>query len=63
MNYFKTNFAMVQHHKWALDVLEEMLPWERLVYVQLLQQYMKEEAEKVQMQQLIQKAQAGKRAR
>ena len=35
-NYYRTNFVMVQHHKWSLETLENMLPWEREVYVQQL---------------------------
>lgn len=44
-NYFKTNFAMVQHHHWGLEELENLIPWERHVYVQLLHAHLKDEAE------------------
>lgn len=37
---------MVQHHKWDLETLEAMLPWERYIYVDLLQDYLKEEEKK-----------------
>lgn len=30
---------MVQVHKYALSELEEMMPWEREVYVSMLAQY------------------------
>ena len=36
----------MQHHKYSLTELENMLPWEREVYVNLLTQYIKEENEK-----------------
>lgn len=42
-NYFKTNFAMMQHHKYSLSELEDMMPWEREVYVSLLLAYLEEE--------------------
>ncbi|MBT89979.1 MAG: hypothetical protein CL921_00265 [Deltaproteobacteria bacterium] len=42
-NYFKTNFALMQHHKYSLTELENMIPWERDVYITLLIQYLKEE--------------------
>ena len=42
-SYYKTNFAMMQHHKYSLTELENMIPWEREVYVSLLQQYIEEE--------------------
>ena len=38
---------MVQHHKWSLETLENMLPWEREVYVQQLVDYIEEENEKI----------------
>ena len=42
MNYFKTNFSLMQHHKYSLAELENMMPWERIVYIELLAQYIKE---------------------
>ena len=42
-SYFKTNFALMQHHKYSLTELENMMPWEREVYVTLLSQYIDEE--------------------
>jgi len=38
----------MQHHKYSLTELENMLPWEREIYVGLLSQYIKEENEKAQ---------------
>ena len=42
-SYFKTNFALMQHHKYSLTELENMIPWEKEIYVTLLQQYVEEE--------------------
>lgn len=42
-SYYKTNFAMVQHHKWSLTEINDMIPWEREIYVTLLKQYIEEE--------------------
>jgi hypothetical protein len=42
-SYYKTNFALIQHHKYSLTELENMIPWEREVYITLLQQYIEEE--------------------
>ena len=36
----------MQHHKYSLDELENMIPWEREVYVSLLVTYLKEEKER-----------------
>lgn len=38
----RTNFQMMQVHKYSLTELENMLPWEREIYVALLVQHMKE---------------------
>ena len=42
-SYYKVNFALVQHHKYSLTEIENMIPWEKEVYVTLLQQYLEEE--------------------
>jgi hypothetical protein len=42
-SYYKTNFAMMQHHKYSLTELQDMIPWEREIYVTLLQNYIEEE--------------------
>ena len=42
-NYYKTNFALMQHHKYSLTELENMIPWERDVYVNLLMAHIQEE--------------------
>jgi hypothetical protein len=47
-NYYKTNFAMMQHHNYSLTELEDMMPWEREVYIGLLMQFLKEEREKME---------------
>ena len=39
---------MMQYHKYSLTELENMLPWEREIYVGLLQNYIKEENEKIE---------------
>ena len=47
-SYYRTNFAMVQHHKWSLAEINDMIPWEKEIYVTLLQQYIETENEKMQ---------------
>ena len=42
-SYYRTNFALVQHHKWSLTEIEEMIPWEREIYVTLLHNFIEEE--------------------
>jgi len=45
--YFRTNFSLMQHHKYSLDELESLIPWEREVYINLLISYLKEQKEKI----------------
>jgi hypothetical protein len=46
-NYYKTNFALMQHHKYSLTELDSMIPWEREIYVMLLSQFIEEENERI----------------
>jgi hypothetical protein len=50
MNYFETNFAMVQHHKYSLEEIENMIPWERRIYIELLIQHLKDEKEHMEQE-------------
>ena len=50
-NYYKTNFAMMQHHKYSLEEIENMLPWEREVYIGLLSKFLEDEKEKLKKEQ------------
>ena len=49
-NYFRTNFAMMQHHKYSLSEIENLMPWEREIYLSLLQQFIREENERIKNQ-------------
>jgi hypothetical protein len=37
----------MQHHQYSLAELEDMIPWERDIYVSLLVQYIEAENEKI----------------
>ena len=39
---------MMQHHKYSLTELENMIPWEREIYVALLLQYIEEENQRLE---------------
>jgi hypothetical protein len=47
-NYYSTNFAMMQHHNYSLAELDNMMPWEREIYLGLLMNYLKEEKERIE---------------
>ena len=36
---------MMQHHNYSLEELENMVPWEREIYIGLLMNYLREEKE------------------
>ena len=46
-----TNFSLMQHHKYSLTELENMLPWEREIYVDMLITWIKEEKERMKAEQ------------
>ena len=48
VSYYKLNFAMMQYHKYSLTEIENMMPWERDIYVGLLQSHLEEERLKEQ---------------
>jgi len=41
----------MQHHNYSLRELDEMIPWEREIYVTLLVQYLKEQSDLQKQQQ------------
>ena len=47
-NYYRLNFSLMQYHKYSLTEIENWIPWERDVYVGLLQQHLEEEQLKQQ---------------
>jgi len=45
-NHFDYCFAMIHQHKWSLTEIENMIPWERDIYLMKMQEWIKEENEK-----------------
>jgi hypothetical protein len=43
---------MMQHHNYSLTELDNMVPWEREVYVAMLVEYIKEENDRIRMQKM-----------
>ena len=41
----------MQHHKYSLTELDDMIPWEREIYVNLLMKWIKEENERIEKEQ------------
>jgi len=38
---------LMQHHKYSLTELDNMMPWEREIYINLLSQHIKEENDRI----------------
>jgi hypothetical protein len=49
-NFYKMNFALMQYHKYSLTDLENMIPFEREVYVTLLMNYLDEQKARLESQ-------------
>ena len=46
--YYRINFALMQFHKYSLTEIENMMPWERDIYLALLRAHIEEENLKAQ---------------
>ncbi len=47
-NYYRLTFQLIQHHKYSITELENMIPFERDIYVAMLLDYLEEEKQKAQ---------------
>jgi hypothetical protein len=47
-SYYRINFALIQFHKYSLTEIENLMPWERDIYLALLKQHIEEENIKAQ---------------
>jgi hypothetical protein len=45
-NFYKTNFNLMQIHKYSITELENMISWERSLYIDLLKEHIREHNEK-----------------
>lgn len=50
LNYYKTNFALMHHHKYSLEDIENMIPFERDIYILLVSQQVQQENERIAQQ-------------
>lgn len=47
-NYYKMNFALKQYYNYDIDMLENMIPFEREIYISLLLNYIEEEKKRLE---------------
>ena len=50
-NYYILNFALMQHHKYSLTEIENMMPYERDIYSTMLENYIKDENDRIKREQ------------
>jgi hypothetical protein len=43
MNFYKTTFSLMQHHGYNLYDVENMIPWEKFIYIDLLRQHIQQQ--------------------
>lgn len=46
VNHYHTNFALMQHHGYSLTELDNMLPFEREIYLALLLEWLEKEEQR-----------------
>lgn len=47
-NYYRLTFQLMQHHKYSITELENLIPFERDIYVAMLLDYLEEEKQRAQ---------------
>ena len=50
-NYYQLTFQLMQHHKYNLTEIENLIPFERDIYVEMLISHIEEENRKNEEQQ------------
>ena len=50
-NMLKSNFNLMQHHRWSLNDVEHMIPWEKHIYIDMLNQWVKEQEDLAKQQE------------
>ena len=54
-NYYTTNFQLIQHFHYSLNEVENLIPWEREVYLSMLLNHLKEVKEQQQLENMRRK--------
>lgn len=50
-NYFRTNFMLMEEHKYSLVEIENMMPFERQIYILLVNEYIKKKEDELKQKQ------------
>lgn len=49
-HYFRLMFSLMKDHNFSLTEMEDLIPWEREIYIILLREWIKEENERQRKQ-------------
>lgn len=49
--FYELNWNMMFHHNFSLTEIENMMPWEREIYIGLTMNYIDEENERIEQEQ------------
>ena len=52
--YYQMTFALVQHHNYSLSEIDRWMPWEREIYMGMLEEFLKEQEDARRAQQMRQ---------
>lgn len=55
-NFYRTTFTLIHHHKWSLTEIENMIPWEKIVYIDMLKAHIKQQEEEARQKAIQQRA-------
>jgi hypothetical protein len=51
MDIYRLNFNLMQFHRYSLTEIENLIPWERDVYVTMVRGYIEEENARIRQSQ------------
>lgn len=52
VNYYQVNFQLIQNHHYSLEDVENMMPWEREIYLEMLVNQIKEQNKEAERQRM-----------
>jgi|TARA_Y100000385_G_C12911045_1_gene558379 hypothetical protein len=52
VNYYQVNFQLIQNHNYSLAEVENMIPWEREIYLSMLLDQIKEQQKEAERQKM-----------
>ena len=54
VKFYETNYLLIQEHKYSLTDIENMIPWEREIYLSMLREDLQQAREEQQRRQMAQ---------